>query len=151
MSILIAVEEKSLLVSMLDPRNHLTRLFLCSSTAAAHHYTAVPGTPNCPGVDSCANEQEMQMTNRPPSLHSPEYASQHQIFVFLLIPLLSNSLASWGICVTFPGKYPWIPHRYLWKEISEREIFQDWTASFSPNIFPGVCWWYVVQCRKTWT
>lgn len=42
------------------------------------------------------------------------------------------------ICVTFPGKYPWIPDRYLQKRIHEREMFQDWTASSPPNIFPHI-------------
>lgn len=64
MSILRAGEGKYLLVSMLDSRNHLTRLCSRSSTTVAHHYTAVPATPNSPGVDSCANEQDVQSNDK---------------------------------------------------------------------------------------
>lgn len=64
MSILRAVGGKLLLVSMLDPRNHLTGLCLISSAAAAHCYAAAPATPNSTGVDSCANEQETQNNDK---------------------------------------------------------------------------------------
>jgi len=64
MSVLRAVEGKLLLLSVLDSRNHLTRLSLCSSAAAAHHYTTIPATPNSPGVDSCADEEEAQNNDK---------------------------------------------------------------------------------------
>lgn len=65
------------------------------------------------------------MTNRPPSVHSPEYDSQHQIFVFLLILLIPNNLASSRMRANFLAlrssrKYLCIPHRYLQKTITER-------------------------------
>lgn len=42
------------------------------------------------------------------------------------------------ICINFSGKYPQIPNRYLQKRICEREMFQGWTSSSAPNIFPDM-------------
>lgn len=43
-----------------------------------------------------------------------------------------------GICMTFPGKYPQNPDRYLQKRVCGREMFQGSASSSAPNIFPDV-------------
>lgn len=50
------------------------------------------------------------------------------------------------ICMTFPGKYPQIPGKYLQKIICEREMYQGWTSSFSSNIFPDM----LTVCSAMW-
>lgn len=42
------------------------------------------------------------------------------------------------IRMTFPGKYPQNPDRYLQKRICGREMFQGCTSSSTPNIFPDM-------------
>lgn len=77
---------------------------LTLSVAAAHRYTAVPATPSSAGVDSGANEWEVQSNDKQATpVHSPEYALQHQIFAFLLILLLWNDVTSCCHLCDFSG------------------------------------------------
>lgn len=143
MRILRAVGGKLLSVSMLNPRNHLMKL--CWTPLLQQSIATLLFQPLQTALELTAVQMSRRhriMTNRPPSVHSPEYDSQHQIFVFLLILLIPNNLASSRMRVNFLAlrssrKYLCIPDRYLQKTITEREMFQSWAASSPPNTSLG--------------
>lgn len=126
---------------MLDPRIRLDPLGCSYAQLQQQPITVAPFQPLPTALGLAAVQMSRKcrvMTNRPPSVHSPEYASQHQIFVFLLILLLADDLASCWHLHDFSRKDSQIPDRYLQKRICEREMFQGWTSSSAPNIFPDM-------------
>lgn len=126
MIILRGAGGKLLPVSMLDPKNHLMEL--CWTPPLQQSIATLLFQPLQTALGLTAVQMSRRhriMTNRPPSVHSPEYDSQHQIFVFLLILLIPNNLASSRMRANFLAlrssrKYLCIPHRYLQKTITER-------------------------------
>lgn len=124
---------------MLDSRIHLTRLWLCSASATAHHCTSVPATLNSPGVDSYANEHEVQKYDKQATLCPlSRICFTASDFCFLVNP----SLNRWSCkLLTFALISQESIPRFLtgiYKREFVKEMFQGWTSSSTPNIFPDM-------------
>lgn len=93
---------------MLDSRICLTRLWLCSAPATAHHCSSDPVVPDSPGADSCANEQEVQSTDKQATLCPlSRICFTASAFYFLVNPSLNRwSYKMLAFAWLFQGSIP---------------------------------------------